>query len=285
MNMPVDTLEVEAELPEHRIIIFHAAPGKLQEVTLSELRLNWSKLAHDPSSRSRLVELIDSSFPAMISARTCNTVIRRDKGESVEDDSDKKGSLKTEDAREAYKAACKWWIDSMKKVSSAFQDHISEGTANRFKLMVQWQAGTNPTQANLQLSLAKIMNRSSDTLRIVTTFADERIAIFEPADDTPKSKLELFQAWKKALMIFHAAEEHGLKSADNLEHSFPGAMYLQECRNMLANPEGEPLASEEEDVKLKKEQQRMMRVACKWWTDQLPTEETQPAKTEEQTTA
>merc|ERR1712129_24162 len=261
----------------------------------SELRLNWSKLAHDPNSRSKLAELIDSSFPALISARTCNTVMRLDKGESVEDDRDKKGSLKTEDAREAYKAACKWWsdsmetwssaIDSLNKWNSAIQDQTAEGTANRIKLMVQWQAGTNPTQADLQLSLAKLMNRSSDTVRIVTTFADERIAIFEPADDAPKSKLELFQAWKKALMILHAAEEKGLMSADNLEHSFPGAMYLQECRNMLANPEAEPVASEEEDVKLKKEQQRMMRVACKWWTDQLPTEETQPAKTEEQTTA
>jgi len=284
MNLPVESLEVEAELPEHRLIIFHAAPGKLKQVTLSELRLNWSKLAHDPNSRSTLADLVDSSFPALISARTCNTVVRRDRGETVEDDSDKKGSLKTEDAREAYKAACKWWSDSIETWNSLMKDQVAEMRASQFKLLAQWQPGTNPTDADLQLSLANLMNKSSDTLKIETTFAAERVAIFKPADDAAKSKLGLAQAWRDVLTD---PKNYPGITEKSLEHKFPGIMHLKDCRKMLAETEEATVTAEEEDAKLKREQKLVVRVACKWWTDQISVEERKVAKTdgEEKTTA
>jgi len=284
MNMPVESLEVEAELPEHRLIIFHASPGKLKDVTLKELRLKWSKLAHDPNSRSKLAHSVDHSFPALISTWTCNTVTRQEKDEAVEDDSDKKGSLKTEDAREAYKAACKWWSDSIEKLSSLMQDQVSEIQASQFKLLAQWQAGTNPTEADLQLSLANLMNRSLDTVKIETTLAAERVAVFRPAEDAPKNKMGLATAWRNVLID---EQIWPIMTEKNLEHNFPGIMHLKDCRNMLTEPEAEPVAAEEEDAKLKREQRLLMRAACKWWTDQLPAEETQAANTngEEKTIA
>jgi len=275
MNVPIDGLEVEAELPEHRLIIFHAAPGKLKEVTLSELRLNWSKLAHDPTARSKLQGIIDTSFPAIISARTCNTLVRRDKGETVEDESDKQGSLKTQDARDAYKAACQWWADSLEKWGRLFQEQVAVAKAPQFKLLTQWRDGTNPTEADIQLSLATLMNRSSDTLKVEKTFAAERIAVFEHADGLPSSKVGLAQAWRDFLINpAHAP----IMIEKNLEPHFPGVMHQSVCRKMIKDPVEEPAKDEDEDAKEKREHRRLMRTACKWWIDQLPAEETPTAK-------
>mmetsp|Transcript_45488 Transcript_45488/g.90079 ORF Transcript_45488/g.90079 Transcript_45488/m.90079 type:complete len:707 (-) Transcript_45488:109-2229(-) len=273
MNIPVDHLEVEAEMPEHRLLIFHAMPGKLKEVTLSDLRLNWSQLAHDPKSRSKLAGIVDTSFPALISARTCNTVNRRDKGETVEDDSDKKGSLKTEDAREAYKAACKWWSESIQKYNEAFSKEVSEIRIKKTKFLAQWQAGTNPTEPDLQLSLANLMNRSSETVRIEKTLAAERIAIFETADGLPKSKMELGQAW--ILSLADTTEVKAKFAENNLDHGFPRFIQLNQCVKWLAQEEPAAKENEDEETKLKRERSRAMHAACKWWVDQLPAQETQ----------
>jgi len=145
-----------------------------------------------------------------------------------------------------------------------------------FKLLAQWQAGTTPTEADLQISLANLLNRSSDTLKIETTFAAERFAMFAPSDNAPMSKLGLAQAWM-GITMDHTGKAN--MTEKKLEPGFPGIVLLPDCKRMLAKPEKEPVAAEEGAAKLKREQTRAIRVACRWWAEQIPAENTQAKQT------
>jgi hypothetical protein len=151
--------------------------------------------------------------------------------------------------------------------------HPPVAQSAEFKLLAQWQAGATPTEADLQLSLANLLNRSSDTLKIETTFADERFAMFAPVDNEPTSKLGLAQAW---LGITMDTTGKANMTEKNLEPGFPGIVLLPDCQRLLAEPEEETVAAKER-YKLTREQKRAIRVACKWWTDRIPAEEEKPA--------
>jgi len=145
------------------------------------------------------------------------------------------------------------------------------------KLLAQWQAGTSPTETDLKLSLANLLNRSSDTLKIEAMFAAERFAMFATADNAPTSKLGIAQAW-----IGVTTDPTGkAKMAERkLEPGFPGLVQLPDCKKIMrAKPEEKPVAAEEEAAKLRREQLHALRVGCKWWTDQIPAEGAQHEKT------
>lgn len=265
LGLNVDALQLEETFSEHRLMLFK---GKVQTDTTNQLLLMaWVAAAHHPSSKSKLAEFVDTSFPAALSLNTCFILKQGEAVSFEQNDKDKLGSLTSSQARAAYEAACDWWTPRVAQrmlqhdaPASPLERDVPELLSN--ELLLRWMPSVAEDQTSGMLAtVADVLGVGVDTLQLEEMFPEHRLMMFRGKDQNQTNSKILVIAWAAAA---HHPESKS-KLAEIVDTSFPAVLTLSNCYKLKKGG----AASFEQDDKLGSlttdDAKAAYAAGCGWW--------------------